>query len=198
MNFRTLLLAAVVATASLPAQQTLRGKVEDVRNTQNQFFLDGTTITVRSQTLNLNTIVGQESILQVLDVGAPGAPVLEVLSATPTAKVFDMGNLRLGRDARWQVNAPPGSFASVHVVPTSLTGWMPFGPAGVWLLGTGFLSLNSGFTNGAGQFEFTFVAPNLPELVGTSFTGQALVGTATAGLVTWSFSNPDAKVFESR
>ena len=199
MNLPTILFTALATIASLPAQgQTLRGKVEDVRNTQNQFYLDGTNIPVRSLVLDLNAIVGQESILQVVDVGAPGAPVLDVLGAVPTTKVLDMGNLRLGQGARWQVNAPPGSFALVYVTATAATGWLPFGDAGVWLLGSAFVGLRSGITSGAGQFEFTFTTPNLPELVGTSFTGQALVATSVAGAATWSFSNPDAKVFESR
>ena len=39
----------LVAAATLPAQtQTLRGKVEDVRNTQNQYFLDCTSIPLTS------------------------------------------------------------------------------------------------------------------------------------------------------
>ena len=190
---------AITAVASLPAQtpQVLRGKVEDVPTLQNQFYLDGTNIPVRSRLMNLDKIVGLQSILKVVDVGVPGATVLEVLSASPTAKTFEMGNLRIGRTARWQVIAPPGSFASIYVAPTAATTWMPFNALGVWLLGKNFLGMGSGVTNAAGQFDLNVTTPNVPALVGTSFTGQALGGDASApGLQAWSFTNVEAKTFE--
>jgi hypothetical protein len=189
----SILAVSVLATTGLLAQtQTLRGKVEDVQGTQNQFFLDCTHIPVVSSALNLNLWVGQQAILHVVDVGTPAAPRLRIDSAVATTKVFDMGNLRQGQSARWQVNAPAGSFAFMALNFTSNTGYAPFGPFGTYLLGSGAATLASGVTNAQNQFEINFLVPVFPALVGTSFTGQALVGDHG----TWFFSNPDCKTLQ--
>lgn len=183
----------LATTGGLFAQtQTLRGKVEDVQGTQNQFFLDCTNIPLVSSALNLNLWVGQQAVLQVVDVGTPAAPVLRIDAAVATTKVFDMGNLRQGQGARWQVNAPAGSSAFMFLDFTSNTRYAPFGPFGTFLLGASPATLASGVTNAQNQFEITFSVPVFPALVGTSFTGQALVGDHG----TWFFSNPDCKTFE--
>ena len=188
-----LLLSLLASTSALCAQtQTLRGKVEDVQGTQNQFYLDCTNIPLISNALNLNTWVGQEAVLQVVNVGTAAAPRLRVDAATATTKVFDMGNLRQGQSARWQVNAPAGSFALMLLDFTSFTGYAPFGSFGTFLLGSSPATLASGLTNAQNQFEISFAVPAFPALVGTSFTGQALVGDHG----TWFFSNPDCKTFE--
>jgi hypothetical protein len=194
MNRRRFLPLLLLAAASaLPAQtQTLRGKVEDVRGTQNQFYLDCTNIPLVSNTLDLNAWVGQQAVLQVVDVGTPTAPRLRVDAAVATAKVFDMGNLRQGQSARWQVNAPAGSFALMMLDFTVFTRYAPFGSFGTFLLGSSPAVLASGLTNGQHQFEINFAVPVFPALVGTSFTGQALVGDHG----TFFLSNPDCKTFE--
>ncbi|MCA8964183.1 MAG: hypothetical protein H6838_00435 [Planctomycetes bacterium] len=180
-------------TAALSAQtQTLRGKVEDVQNTQNQFFLDCTNIPLVSTALNLNAWVGQQAILQVVNVGTAQAPVLRVDAATATAKVFDMGNLRLGQTHRWQVDAPAGSFAFMFLDFTANTTYTPFGQYGTWLLGPGAATLASGVTNAQNQFEINFTMPSIPGLLGTSMTGQALVNTQG----NWFFANPDCKTIQ--
>jgi hypothetical protein len=192
---KTLLIASLLTAATnLSAQtQTLRGKVEDVRGTVNQFFLDCTTIPVVSNVLNLNLLVGQDSILDVTNIGTATSPILNVQAATPTTKVFDMGNLRVGQTTRWEVNAAPGSLAFVFFDFTSSTRYVPFGGFGTFLLGPGAVTVTSGTTNGAGQFQFNFtVPPSASVYIGTSFTGQALV--ATAG--NWSFSNADCRDVE--
>ena len=192
----TLLTLTLLVTASaLTAQtQTLRGKVEDVQGTQNQFYLDCTNIRLVSTALNLNTWIGQQAVLQVVDVSTPGTTTLRVDAAVATTKVFDIGNLRLGQSARWQVNAPAGSFALMAVGPTAGTSYVPLGALGTFLLGPTHGVVASGFTNAQNQFEINFTMPVLPQLVGTSFTGQALVGDHG----TWFFSNPDCKEVENR
>ncbi len=180
-------------TAALSAQtQTLRGKVEDVQNTQNQFYLDCTGIPMVSTALNLNLWVGQEAVLQVVNVGTAQAPVLRVDAAAATAKVFDMGNLRLGQSNRWEINAPAGSFGFMFLDFTANTAYTPFGQFGTWLLGPGAATLASGMTNGQNQFEINFTMPVIPGLIGTSMTGQGLVGTQGV----WSFTNPDCKTIQ--
>lgn len=190
----TVFTLTLLATAgALTAQtQTLRGKVEDVSGTQNQFFLDCTSIPLVSTALNLNTWVGQQAVMQVVNIGTATAPILRVDSAVATAKVFDMGNLRQGRADRWEVNAPAGSFALMALDFTSNTAYTPAGSLGTLLLGGNAAVIASGFTNGQNQFEISFFVPSLPSLVGTSFTGQALVGDHG----NWFLSNPDCKSVE--
>jgi len=183
----------IATTGGLLAQtQTVRGKVEDVRGTANQFFLDCTNIPLVSTALNLNLLVGQQAILQVVDVGTPAAPVLRIDAAVATTKVFDMGNLRQGQTARWQVNAPAGSAAFMFLDFTTNTRYLPFGQFGTFLLGNNHATIASGVTNAQNQFEIDLGVPVFPSLVGTSFSAQALVGDHG----TWFFSNPDCKTFE--
>lgn len=190
-KFLPLSLCFGFTTLALAQTQILRGKVEDVPSTTNQFFLDGTNLPLTSAALNLNTILGQQMILTVVNTGTPTAPVLDVITAAATTKVFDMGNLRVGRADTWQVNALAGSIAFVFVDVTTGTGYQPFGAFGTFLLGSNAVTVTSGITNGLSQFEFSFAVPlAAAPFVGTGFTGQALVGDHG----TWFFSNPDSKV----
>jgi hypothetical protein len=183
----SLTIPTLLASTAIAQTQLVRGKVEDVRNTQNQFFLDCTNLKVVSTTMDLNKIVGLQGDLLVVNTGSATNPVLDVHSFTPAAKIFDMGNLDLNKSARWQVNAAPGTFATMMVAPTSATGYLPLGPIGTWLLGLNAQFLASGVTNGQAQFEISFTMPNAPELVGISISGQAF--TFSNGNVL--LSNPD-------
>jgi hypothetical protein len=183
-------LALTALALSLPAQtQLVRGKVEDIPQT-NRFVLDCTSIPLVSTTLDLNAMVGNQWNLQVVNVGTATNPILDVRSATSAVKIFDMGNLRIGRAERWQVNHAPGSQTAVFVNATSLTTYGPFGAAGTWLLGGNSVFMTGGTVNNQGQFEFSFTTPNVPQLVGVSFSGQALVMTLANELV---IANADCK-----
>lgn len=181
------------AAAAAAQTYTLQGKVEDVSGTANQFYLDGTNLTLVSTALNLNAWVGQQAILDVVDIGTPSAPVLRVDAATPTTKVMDMGNLRLGQTQTWEVFAPAGTGAFIFMDWTANTGFRPIpGFAGVYLLGLSPHFLTGGITNAAGAFQTTFTTPNNPTLVGLEVTSQALY--VPGGV--WTFSNVDSKTIE--
>lgn len=182
-------LFAAMTTVLSAQTQTVRGDVEDVPNTANQFVLKCTGIPLVSTTLNLNNLLNSNWILDVVNVGTTASPVLDVRAATLTTKVFDMGNLRLNRADRWQVSAAPGSFAFVLVDLTTSTRYTPLGQIGTWLLSGGAGVVASGTTNAAGVFETSVFVPNLPALVGTSFSGQALVATGANLLL----SNADCR-----
>ncbi|HEU4418993.1 MAG TPA: hypothetical protein VFT55_08640 [Planctomycetota bacterium] len=186
-------LPLAVFAASVAAQTaTLRGKVEDVQGTQNQFFLDGTNLPLVSTALNLNTLVGQQAIMQVVDIGTPAAPLIRVDSSVPTTKVMDMGNLRLGQSSTFGVNAPAGSAAFMFMDFQDNTGFLPVGGLGTWLLGLSPFLLAGGITDGQNQFQAQFFTPPNPQLLGLRITSQALVGDHG----TWFFSNPDNKTVE--
>lgn len=189
-------LALMILGGSLAAQtQTLRGKVEDLKQTANQFVLDCTNIPLTSNTLALRNLVGTQQILQVVNKGTAASPVLEVRSATPTTKIFDMGNLKLGQSATWQVASAPGNTALVFLNGKSRTGYLPLGRMGTWLVGLDAVFLTGGLVNGQGQFEFRFTMPNLPALVGTTFVGQAVVVDKSRGI---QLSNADCREVRAR
>ncbi|HEB51840.1 MAG TPA: hypothetical protein ENI87_01160 [bacterium] len=184
------ILAALTAFTTLGhAQTTINGKVEDVQNTQNQFYLGGTVVPVVSNVLDLNQWVGQQALLDVVDIGVPGAPVLRIDAAVPAMQVMNMGNLRLGQTKTWEVFAPTGSVVFVFLDWTPNTGFLPLpGFGGAWLLGLQPHFETGGVTT-QGVFQTTYTTPNNPTLVGLMVSSQAVV--ATNGV--WSFSNADGK-----
>ena len=185
---------SLLSASLLSAQtQTLRGKVEDVQGTANQFVLDGTNLPLVSTALNLNLWIGQQAILQVVNVGTPGAPLLRVDAAVATTKILDMGNLQLGQTDTWEVRASAGSVAFLFLDRTSSTGFLPLFGFGVWVLGVTPYQVAWGFTNGANVFQVPFTTPADPTLIGLPITSQALVGDPTNA---WYFSNPDNKTVQ--
>jgi len=191
MKLSSLLLVSGLLATSLSSQtQLLRGKIEDVKNTQNRFVLDCTSIPLTSTALNLNTLVGNQYIMQVVNTGSASSPSLEVKSVTATTKVFDMGNIRLGRADRWQVRWKPQSTTAVGVTATVATSYAPLGSLGTFLLGQQFVLMARGQVNQLGVFEFSYQPPNITSLVGLSVTGQALVQEPNGFLL---LSNPDCK-----
>lgn len=182
---------SLLAATSAAQSFTLRGDVEDVQGTANQFFLNCTNISLVSNAIDLRTLVGQglQHVMTVRDVSTPTRTVLEVLTAQATQKTFDMGNIRLGRTDRWEAFAAPGSQVHVFLTHTDLTGMLPLGAAGTWLMGGLALPVRSGVTNQLGQFQFNFGPPNLPALVGQSFSAQAVI-VDTSGF--W-LTNADCK-----
>lgn len=194
--FTNSVLAALLVGGSLLAQtQTVRGKVEDIRQTQGKFVLDCTNIPLTSKAVVLKNLVGTQQILQVVNTGTAKSPVLEVKSAKATTKIFDMGNLKLGKSARWEVNSTPGNTALVFLNAKSRTGYLPLGGMGTWLIGLDAQFLTAGVVNARGKFEFSFTMPNLPKLVGTTFVGQAVVVDKSRGI---QLSNTDCRDVRSR
>lgn len=193
MRFVSVLTATCMLAAAATAQTTIRGKVEDVQGTVNQFYLDGTNIPVVSNVLNLNVWQGQHAFLDVTNIGTASAPILRVDAATPTAKMMDMGNLRLGQSKTWEVFAPTGSTAFIFMDWTPNTGFAPiptFG--GAWFLGSQPFLLAGGITFG-GVFQTSYTTPNNPMFLGLEVSSQALVGAQNA----WQFSNVDSKIVEN-
>jgi len=191
---KTLIALCLTTSAAFAQNQIVRGKVEDVRQTRNQFYLDCTTIPVVSKVYNLNLLVGTQAILEVVNIGTASKPVLDIKKATATTKIFDMGNLRFNKATRWQVSGAPGSAALIFINGTQQTSYLPLGGLGTWLLGLNAAPFASGIINNLGLFEFRFTLPSMPQLLGKSFTAQAAV--AKAGKVT--LTNPDCKTVQNK
>lgn len=193
MRFVSVLTAVCILSAAATAQTTIRGKVEDVQGTANQFYLDGTIIPVVSNVLNLNLWQDQHAFLDVTNIGTAIAPVLRIDAATATTKMMDMGNLRLGQNKTWEVFAPTGTTAFIFMDWTNNTGFTPI-PAfgGAWLMGGQPFLLAGGVSFG-GVFQTSYTTPNNPALLGLEVTSQAFVGSQN----TWEFSNVDSKVVEN-
>lgn len=189
------ILSCLFITSLSHAQQELRGKVEDIRNTTGQFVLDGTTIPLISSTLDLNSLEqqGQHLVMTVVDVGTTGT-ILNVITTTPTTKILDMGNLRIGRSESWRVSGMSGSVAWVFAGARNSTSYLPLGPLGVWLLGSGARLLANGSVTSLGFYQFQFTMPNLPSLIGVEITSQAVVQEPGGKVL---LTNPDSKVIQS-
>ncbi|MBX3462286.1 MAG: hypothetical protein KF830_03875 [Planctomycetes bacterium] len=191
----TLVPILCLLTTSFAATQTatVRGKVEDVSGTTNQFVLDGTVLPLVSTALNLNAWRGQPAVLQVVNVGTAAAPVLRVDAAAPTTALMDMGNLRLGNTSTWEVTAPNGSFVLIAIDFTANTGFLPLDPFGTYLLGPNPYLLASGFTNAPDRFRVAVTVPPDQTLLDAAVTSQAIVGNPAGS---WYFSDPDHKVVQ--
>lgn len=196
-TMKTLLLAAplLLATTTFAQTQLVRGDIDGIQGT-NQFQLDCTQIPLTSTTVNLqqlHNLSQQNNIefeMQVVNVGTPAQPVLNVVSANQIPEMFDMGNLRFGRSETWEVFGVPGSAAFVFMTWRPLTSYLPVGPAGTWVLGGTVLTMGQGTISPIGQFRFNFTMPTIQSLVGFEFTSQAAVVEPTGNLV---LTNPDCK-----
>jgi hypothetical protein len=172
--------------------QTLRGKIEAVPQTVNQFFLGGTTLPLVSTALNLNSWIGQQALMQVVDTGTTAAPVIRVDSAVATTQIMDMASLHLGQSSTMTVTAPAGSAAFIFLDFTSNSGFLPFGGFGVWLFGGSPYLLAGGITDPQNLFQAPFLTPANAALLGLAVSSQALVGDHG----NWFFSNPDGEIVQ--
>lgn len=175
----------------LPAQSvTLRGTIEDVQGTANQFFLDGTNVSLFSTALNLNQLQGQQLVMQVVDVGVPGAPLVRVDSAVPATQILNMGNLRLGQTSTFDAVAPTNSLACFFLDLTANTSFFPLFDWGSWVLSPTPVPIGASFTTAPNLVQMPFTTPADPSLTGLHITCQALI-CEPGGL--WYLSNPDDK-----
>src|SRR5262245_56206911 len=88
-----------------------------------------------------------------------GPLALQVTSATPAQGALRMGRLRPGASDEWSVSGVPGGLAIVFLCATELTGYLPPGEAGAWLLGPEAGFLRMGFVDAGGTFRFGYTAP---------------------------------------
>lgn len=187
---RTLLSLTALTTVLAAQNQPLRGKVEDVQNTQNQFFLGCTNIPLVSTAVNLNNWIGADALMQVTNVGTATSPTLRVDAIQTTPQTLEMGNLRFNQARNWTVFAPANSFAVVAIDFTANTGFTPLGSLGTYLLGSNSIVLRSGFAGANNEFLFQFTMPNAPNLTGVPMSSQALIVEPSLAAY---LSNPDCK-----
>ena len=199
-TFSTIVAVALLAIPAAAQTQLVRGEIDGIQGT-NQWRLDCTNVrvTTTNPAINLQQLhdaTRQNDMMlsmQVIDIGTPGSPLLDIQQATVLPALFDMGNLRIGRSQTWEVFGTPGSLAEVYLTPEALTSYVPAGAFGTWVLGGNAVFFAGGRIGATGQFRFNFTMPNLPQLIGVSFTTQAIVLEPTGPLLT----NPDCKEVEN-
>ncbi|TAJ12637.1 MAG: hypothetical protein EPO68_13605 [Planctomycetota bacterium] len=193
----SLLLAALAAAAVQTSAQdvTLRGKVEDVQGTANQFFVDCTKVQLTSGALDLNAFVGQQVSLQGNWNGSTAAPSIAVTSLEPVAATFEIGGgAKLGGTVNFHVFGTPGDIAVPALAVGS--GFVPVGAAGSILI-----ELQGAFVFAAkvipavGPTQLPLAIPSDPALVGVDLFGQAGVYSPGSGALL--FSNPDCKTIDA-
>lgn len=193
IRFLPLLSSAPLLVTLLSAQtQILRGKIEDVPSTVNQFVLDGTTLPLVSTVLNLNAWVGQDARMDVVNIGTATAPVLRVDVAVATPAAFELSPLHIGQSTTLKAHAPTGSVAFLLVDFSSNVGFAPVPAFGVWLLGASPFLLATVLTNGQNEATAMFPTPANAALVGLTLSAQALIGDHG----NWFFSNLDTETIQ--
>ena len=161
--------------------QTLRGRIEGT------FLLGGTTLPLVSSSVDLNSWIGQQALMQVVDIGTASAPVIRVDSAVAATQIMDMGSLHLGQSNAMTVTAPAGSAAYILLDFTSNSRFLPLAGFGVWLFGGSPYLLAGGITDPQNLFQAPFLTPANAALLGLAVSSQALVGDHG----NWFFSNAD-------
>jgi hypothetical protein len=182
----TIVALAGVLSPGLDAQALLvRGRIES--SGQNRFHLAATKIPVTSQIVALRPWVGADVVIQVVDTGVAGAPLLRVERIAAVQRDLDMTPLSLSAPAKLVVQAPAGAVAFVFVDLAANCGFTPLDPFGAWLLGPTPQLAAVGRTDGNGQFAATWAVPGDRQLLGVHLTSQVLIGQGGG----WYLGNAD-------
>ena len=189
MRLLSLVLLSLPTVAAAQQQVTLRGKVEDVSGTANQFVVDCSNTALTSSTINLNAFVGQQVLLEGTQVGTAQLPHVVVTAITPVAEIFEIpGNPEVGDTLRFGVTYTPGTRVLFYASLGS--GLVRFGRAGSFMLDPASAVLGaSGVISQPGQLETSMALPNELTLVGRTAFAQALLRSGGQLLL----SNPDCK-----
>ncbi len=180
------LLGSLVLVPAHGSEVNLRGKVEDVSQTQNQFFVDCTSVELTSGQFDLNAFVGLQVRLTGNWNGSSTAPSVDVTAIEVVPETFEIGgNGDLGGELQFKVTSNPGDFT---VMFASLN--EGFGPSrrGVLFLGPPLFTIGFGTIPGGGNLEIKVSIPDDPALDGLTVLGQAIVGFAAGGSIS---TNPD-------
>ncbi|MEC7584728.1 MAG: hypothetical protein VYE77_10450 [Planctomycetota bacterium] len=181
----TLALLAVVVPTVLPAQNNPEFRIygELQATGPGSYQLAVANLPVQSTQVNLAELADEDLEMTVIDVGSPGAPVLQVLSATPTEDwVRLQGDTEIGGEARFRVDS---DFAQTYYFVISFTsGFVPIDPVLPGLAsGTFLCNLNAYALLAAGSFRSHYVEPlaipNDPLLVGAPIWVQGAIRGAT-------------------
>ena len=147
------------------------------------YQLDVVDIPLQSSQVNLAAWDDEDVEMTVIDVGSPGAPTLEVLTATPTEDIVRLqGDTEIGGEARIRVDS---DFAQTYYFVLSFTsGFVPIDPVLPGLAsGTFLANLDAYALLGAGAMSGHWVEPlaipNNPLLVGVPIWVQGAIRGAT-------------------
>jgi hypothetical protein len=191
--FAPLLPLSLLCLPTLAQEVTLRGKVEDVQGTPNQFVIDCTNTALSSTLFDLNLFVGQSVELSGTWSGSPTAPAVQVTQIQAIPETYEIGGgAKLGELSVQGFTAAPGT--AVLGLLSLQPGFLPLPGSGTVLIDLGQTVLQaSGVIGGSGVLELPFLIPNNPNLLGLDFYGQGAL--IAGGNVT--LTNPDCKTVDN-
>jgi len=189
-----LVFLSAAAPASFAQQVRLRGKVEDVQHTQNQFFVDGTDVQLSSTMFDLNPFVGLQTELRGDWNGSFSSPAIVVTAIEVVPETFEIGGGgKIGEKLVFGVTSTPGDFTVMLAAldngfaPTRRSGVFPPRPQPA---ARDRLRRDPG----GGNLEIDVSIPDDPILVGLEVLGQAILRLSAGGSL---WTNPDCKTIDS-
>ena len=180
-----LALLAFLAPGLLPAQSNPEFRIygQAQANGSGGYQLAVADLPLQSSQVNLAELEDEDLEMTVVDVGTPGAPILQVLSATQTEDwVRLQGDTEIGGEARVRVDS---EFAQTYYFVLSFTsGFVPIDPVLPGLAsGTFLCNLDAYALLAAGPSNSHWVQPlpipNNPLLVGVPIWIQGAIRGAT-------------------
>jgi hypothetical protein len=183
---------SLLTLSSLAAAQhaTLRGKVEDVSGTTDQFIIDCANVDLTSATFDLNLFVGSHVEIQGIWDGSTTSPLVDVTAILEVPESFELGGGgKIGSPLKPSVTGTPGALAITMGAVSNA--FLPLGTFGTILLGGTTFHTGSGTIPAGGTLELSIEVPNDPTLVGVDVFGQAAI--LDTGASTLLFTNPDCQ-----
>ena len=168
-------IALALATSAQTQSVKFRGKVEDVSGMPNVFIVDCSNVSLTSNTIALQTFVGQQSTIEGQWNTSLTDPSVEVTALTPAFEDFQIGgSVKIGEIAKLHVIGTPGN--TFLIFGSLEAGFFPLPTAGAVLIDAPTAEiLGSGTIPAAGFMELDAPIPNAPALIGLNYKGQALV-----------------------
>lgn len=172
---------------------TLRGKVEDASGSSGQFLVECTNVDLQSSTINLNALVGSQTVITGAWNGSSTSPLVQVTEIGIVTETFEIGgSSKIGENAIFSITGSPTSVFAMY--SSAGTFFQPFRNAGAVMLDPGTLhQVAFGVIGSEGNFQVKVPIPNNPDLIGITVYGQ---GVKSPGVGSYFLTNADCMTVE--